>query len=283
MFASPCLRFKGGMVPITTLELLRFDPTRLAQDLADKIQQAPNLFKNLPLILSLEKLEGSRSAVDIAFLRRLCSDHGTPLVGIRTDHSEDQRLAAAAGLAVLSPGRHSRASAEDLDESRDLHGQTRDTVSFERSKATSPEFAVERGSDLSDSRQTRPQPATAEPESAAAKGDGPAETPNKIVRAPIRSGQQVYAPGGDLILLAQVSAGAEILADGNIHAYAPMRGRALAGVRGDNNACFFCQSLEAELVSIAGEYKLSDDLRGALWQKPAHIELKDGKMVIAEL
>jgi len=282
MFASSCLRFKGGMVPITTLELLRFDPDRLSQELAEKIQQAPNLFKNLPLILSLEKLEGSRSSVDLAFLRRLCSDHGTPLVGIRTDQTGDQQLAAAAGLAVLQPGRQVKPSA-DTPAAGEADAKSAAATPVTATSKNSSDGAADRQADHAQPQESGQPPQQAGSDTSAAEPDEQAETANMIVRTPIRSGQQVYAPGGDLILLAQVSAGAEILADGNIHAYSPMRGRALAGVRGDSNACFFCQSLEAELVSIAGEYKLSDDLRGALWQKPAHIHLKDGKMTIAEL
>lgn len=82
----------------------------------------------------------------------------------------------------------------------------------------------------------------------------------KIVDRPVRSGQRVYAQGGDLILLASVSSGAEVVADGHVHAYAPIRGRVFAGVLGDESACVFCKDLNAELVSIAGRYKVNEDL-----------------------
>lgn len=81
---------------------------------------------------------------------------------------------------------------------------------------------------------------------------------SKLVTTPVRSGRQMVAKGGDLIVTASVSHGAELLADGSIHVYGALRGRALAGMSGDENARIFCQSLEAELVSIAGFYKLSD-------------------------
>lgn len=80
----------------------------------------------------------------------------------------------------------------------------------------------------------------------------------KMLTSPVRSGQQVVSKDGDLIIAASVSHGAELLADGNIHVYGALRGRALAGISGDRNARIFCQSLEAELVSIAGFYRLSD-------------------------
>lgn len=87
----------------------------------------------------------------------------------------------------------------------------------------------------------------------------PSETfTTKIQTTPVRSGQQVVSKDGDLIITASVSHGAELLADGNIHVYGALRGRALAGISGDRNARIFCYSLEAELVSIAGFYRLSD-------------------------
>lgn len=86
-------------------------------------------------------------------------------------------------------------------------------------------------------------------------------TASKMITTPIRSGMQVYAKEGDLIVTAPVSAGAELFADGNIHVYGPLRGRALAGVQGNMQARIFCRALEAELVSIAGYYLTKDDMQ----------------------
>ena len=103
----------------------------------------------------------------------------------------------------------------------------------------------------------------------------------KLVTLPIRSGQQVVSKGGDLVITAAVSHGAELLADGHIHVYGALRGRALAGIAGDKTARIFCQSLEAELVSIAGFYKLRD----ALTQHtgPCQIFLQDNHIQIEPL
>jgi septum site-determining protein MinC len=87
------------------------------------------------------------------------------------------------------------------------------------------------------------------------------ESTTKIITTPIRGGMQVYAKEGDLIVLAAVSPGAELFADGNIHVYGPLRGRALAGVQGNTQARIFCRALEAELVSIAGYYLTRDDMQ----------------------
>jgi septum site-determining protein MinC len=90
------------------------------------------------------------------------------------------------------------------------------------------------------------------------------ETGSHLIDRPVRSGQRVYAAGGDLTVLAPVNSGAELMADGNIHVYAPMRGRAMAGLHGDTTARIFCADLQAELVSIAGHYRVSDKIPGAL-------------------
>ena len=87
-----------------------------------------------------------------------------------------------------------------------------------------------------------------------------AECSTKLVTTPIRSGMQVYAKEGDLIVTAAVSSGAELFANGHIHVYGPLRGRALAGVQGNTQARIFCRTLEAELVSIAGFYLTKEDL-----------------------
>jgi septum site-determining protein MinC len=103
----------------------------------------------------------------------------------------------------------------------------------------------------------------------------------KLITAHIRSGQQVVAKGADLIITASVSHGAELLSDGNIHVYGALRGRALAGMNGDKEARIFCQSLEAELISIAGFYRLSDTIE--LVNGPCQIYLVDEHIVIEPL
>lgn len=112
----------------------------------------------------------------------------------------------------------------------------------------------------------------------------PAVRPSKLVTTPIRGGQQVYAQGADLIVLAPVSAGAELLADGNIHVYAAMRGRALAGVKGNEQARIFCQQLAAEMLSIAGRYKTAEELRrDPGWGQAVQVSLSEDVLNIDRL
>ena len=111
----------------------------------------------------------------------------------------------------------------------------------------------------------------------------PASAATKVIQRPVRSGQQVYAKGGDLIVLAPVNEGAEVIADGNIHVYSTLRGRALAGVNDNPTARIFCQQLEAELVSIAGHFMLNDTLREQCWKKSAQIYLENESLKITAL
>lgn len=104
-----------------------------------------------------------------------------------------------------------------------------------------------------------------------------------LITEPVRSGQRIFADRGDLIVMAAVSSGAELIAHGNIHIYGPLRGRALAGVNGDRGARIFCQSLEAELIAIAGLYRTSDDLGAAVRQTRIQAFLQDDTLVVEPL
>lgn len=118
---------------------------------------------------------------------------------------------------------------------------------------------------------------------AAAPAPAASRAATRIITQPVRGGQQIYAEG-DLIVLAPVSAGAEVLADGNIHIYAPLRGRALAGVQGNTDARVFCQSLEAELVSVAGRYRVAEDLRKTKqWGKAVQVLLDQDQLNLLDL
>ncbi len=107
-----------------------------------------------------------------------------------------------------------------------------------------------------------------------------AQVGTRLVSRPVRSGQRIYASGGDLVLLAQVSSGAEVMADGHIHIYAPLRGRALAGVKGNLESRIFCHNLHAELVSVAGHYRISENIGAELKGRPVQIHLRERTLII---
>lgn len=125
------------------------------------------------------------------------------------------------------------------------------------------------------------EPRGREPGAPANSASGPAShrTPARVVTQPVRSGQQVHTPG-DLILLAQVSAGAEVLAGGSIHVHGPLRGRALAGIRGDETATISCTAFHAELVSIAGRYRTLEDSKAGTEGGPAYIHLEGEQLCV---
>ncbi len=108
-------------------------------------------------------------------------------------------------------------------------------------------------------------------------------TSNRLIARPVRSGQRFYAQGGDLIVAGSVNSGAEVLADGNIHVYGFLRGRAHAGVKGDVKARIFCQSLQPELVSIAGRYRVNVSLDPDLNGKPVTVYLKENSLFIHKI
>lgn len=111
-----------------------------------------------------------------------------------------------------------------------------------------------------------------------------ARTPALVITRPVRTGQQIYAKGGDLVVLALVSAGAEVIADGDIHIYAPLRGRALAGARGDTSARIYTTCMEAEIVSVGGIYRALDEaLPVSIKGRPTQVYLDQEKLVIEAL
>lgn len=111
----------------------------------------------------------------------------------------------------------------------------------------------------------------------------PLKAPDMIVRQNVRSGQQIYAKNADLIVVGSVGNGAEVIADGSIHIYGKLRGRALAGASGNKGSSIFCQSLEAELVSVAGNYWVSDAIEKSLWQQSGIVKLDQEQLTIEPL
>ncbi|NOH79297.1 septum site-determining protein MinC [Vibrio sp. RE86] len=102
--------------------------------------------------------------------------------------------------------------------------------------------------------------------------------PTKIIRTPVRSGQQIYAKDSDLIVLSHVSEGAEVIADGSIHVHGTLRGRAIAGASGNTGAVIICNKLHAELMSIAGHYWLTEQFAEEYWQQKVMFSLNDDSL-----
>ncbi|MGR2766783.1 septum site-determining protein MinC [Photobacterium ganghwense] len=116
-----------------------------------------------------------------------------------------------------------------------------------------------------------------------AKATEPVMAPTRIIRTPVRSGQQIYAKNCDLVIMNHVSAGAEVIADGCIHIYGTLRGRAIAGASGQQEAQIFCHNLQPELISIAGNYWLSDNIQEDFWGQNVVISLNKNNLNIEHL
>ncbi len=243
-----CLRLKGSLVPMTVLELNHFNSIQFGEELQAKIAQAPDFFENLPVVIDLGKYHAA-SPLPFEQLIAACEQLAIRVVAVRGGTESLQAGAKMVGLSVLAA-----------------------------QKERPPEEAPQQAAPA----QSAPQEAPPAPE-AAPQAITRERQVSKVVHHPIRSGQQVYASDGDLIVLASVSAGAEILADGNIHVYGTLRGRALAGVKGDVNARIFCHSLEAELVSVAGQYKISEDIDAHVTGKPTQVFLEGDNLRLREI
>jgi septum site-determining protein MinC len=130
----------------------------------------------------------------------------------------------------------------------------------------------------------RAEPPAAAPPQAAPGPAAPIPVPTLVVDKPLRSGQRVYARGGDVVVMSVVSFGAEVIADGHIHVYAPLRGRAMAGARGDTTARIFSTCMEPQLVSIAGIYRTAETpLPEAVAGKPAQVRLAGQSLIVEPL
>ena len=283
---DPVFQLKGSMLAVTVLELAHNDLSRLDRQLADKVAQAPNFFRDTPLVLALDKLPDGEGQLDLQGVLDICRRHGLRTLAIRANREEDLRLATMLDIPVLPPS----GSRDRPLEPRDAAAAPANEGIVRRprsEKLAEPvvEKAIDKASDKSDKTADKaPEKAPEKTSEKAAEPAAPAVRPTKLVTTPVRGGVQIYAAGGDLIVLAPVSPGAELLADGNIHVYGPMRGRALAGVKGDTSARIFCQQLGAELVSIAGNYKVAEDLRRSpQWGQAVHVSLSGDVLNITRL
>ncbi len=161
-----------------------------------------------------------------------------------------------------------------------LHHHTLSLIGVQNATPTQLEAAA--GAGLASFAPNAPQPSQG-PSREPTRRTAPmaaAATKTRLVTQPVRSGTQIYARGADLVVTAAVSPGAEIIADGNIHVYGALRGRALAGAGGDVDARIFCSRLEAELVSIAGRYLVSEQLPAEQQGFPVQIALVDERLTV---
>lgn len=247
---------KGVMTPVTVLRLRSRDTNLVDRQLRAKVAQFPQFFLESPVVLDFSALDGNPEGISLAGLAHVMRACKVIPVGVTNLAPEHLAEAAAAGLPVLSIG---GANAND------------------RSDAGTVTAAAEPEPDPVVTAVSQP---AAPP---AARALAFSHRPPLVIHQPVRSGQIVYAQQTDLIVLAAVNPGAQVVADGHIHCYSLLRGRALAGAQGFSDARIFCQRLEAEMVSVAGAYLVSDQIPENRWGKPGQVVLSRGECMVEPL
>lgn len=259
---------KSSRLEAFSLCLQSDDLTQIEQYLQQKQEKYQSL-ATLPFVLDLGN--GDWENLDLAAVLALFAEQGLRVVALRHASGDWADKAKTAGLCFVHQAEKQPASGDLSHADNEANDAAQDTTSTENEADTEN---VQAASDLENTENEVAQNNEAEPEPVPELEL--TARPTVVVTTPVRTGQQVYARQADLIVLGMVSEGAEIIADGNIHVYAPMRGRALAGESGDKSARIFMQSMQAELVSIAGIYRVFEqDLPDHLHKQAVKIELQD--------
>jgi septum site-determining protein MinC len=255
---------RGRFFTAIVLQMARAPDAAFFDAVDTMLTQTPHFYANAPFVLDLDRAEDIGPSFDFIALTREMRNRKVTLIGVQNGTIEQNKAALHAGLITLPSG------TDVLPDSRKQNGAAKDD---EAAKADKP------GKENKKGKETHAK----EPQIRQAPIAYPTMGTALLVTEPVRSGQQIFAERGDLVVVASVSPGAELIARGNIHVYGAMRGRALAGVHGDSAARVFCQNLEAELVAIAGLYKTSDAIDPSLRSQRIQAFLDDGAMRIEPL
>ena len=247
--APATFEIKSAQLPLVALLLKSADLARLAAEFAQRFGDMPDFFDHDPLVIDLSPLQAGEQAgspVDFVALNSLLRQYRLQPLAVRGGNEAQTAAALLAGLIQAN------------------------------------DATVQRGS-----AAPAPAAAAAAVAEAPAAPVAPAPAPGALViDKPLRSGQQVYARGRDLVVMAMVNPGAEVIADGHIHVYAPLRGKAIAGARGNADARIFAMGMDPELISIAGIYRTSDTpLPASVLGKAAQVRLvpgPDGEKLVIE-
>lgn len=244
---------KIGQVGIANLRIRTLDVARLTEEMRGRVQRAPKLFARAAVVIDFGGLTRTPDEATARALIEGLRDAGVLPVALAYGTTEIERLSEALGLPLLAKFR----------------------ASYERDEqAPSPAPTLREPEPPPPPKAAKSAPAAAAPAVANV-------APGMIQSAPVRSGQQIYAENRDLTVLTTVGAGAEVISDGSVHIYGPLRGRALAGAKGNEQARIFCREFHAELVAIAGHYKVMEEIPKELRGKAVQIWLEDQQLKIA--
>jgi septum site-determining protein MinC len=243
---APC-EIRLGQVGLAQLRLRAIDPAAIHDELSARIAAAPQLFERTAVCLDISTLETAPSARELRALLETVRGAGFLPVGLAQGAPGVDALARELDLPVLAQWR------------------------------AAPKPAL--GALLKDisppGRSAPPREPTPPPTPTPSAPPSQDAAPTALLHdQPVRSGQRVYARNRDLIVTAAVGAGAEVMADGCVHIYGSLRGRALAGARGDTAGRVFCQEFNAELVSIAGVFRVFENIPPELAAKPVQARLE---------
>lgn len=268
--AKPAFDLRSVAWTLTALRLNTAVPATLAAELDAKLATMPGLFDDDAVVIDLSPLSAGDDAVDFTELVPLLQARRMRPLAVQGGSPAQMAHAMAVGLAeamipeVRVDPRTARREAPERGESAPVGGAS----GAASAGSSAPAASATKASDAGPVQEIH----------------APAGARTMVIDKPLRSGQRLYARGGDVIVLAMVSFGAEVIADGHVHVYAPLRGRAIAGASGDTSARIFCTSMDPQLVCIAGRYRaietpLPDGLRG----RAAQVRLEDERIVFEAL
>ena len=247
--APPIFDLKSASMSMVALVLKTTQLEELRAELQHRLGDSPDFFSQDPVLIDLSPVREVEEPIDFIPLLELLRGHRMLPLAVRGGSADQHAAALRAGLAEapddMPPPIPSSQTAEPV-----VREVVREVI-----REVVHEVEVVR--------------------------EVPTPAPVLVIDKPLRSGQQVYAKGGDLVVLAVVNFGAEVIADGSIHVYAPLRGKAIAGARGNQAARIYSTCFEPELIAIAGTYRtaenaLPEEVRG----KPAQIRLEGDKLVM---
>ncbi|MFM0124624.1 septum site-determining protein MinC [Paraburkholderia sp. RL18-101-BIB-B] len=274
---SPFFELRSGSVDTLLFVVKTTDLDAMRAELTRRFEATPEFFANDVVAIDVRRL-AENERVPLADIAQLLDSVRMRPVGVVAN--AQQTWAAESQLPLLEARDRRGAAAKSADE---------DSANAAAAAPVATAATATPPADLFELAAGTPENGT--PATAAAVEPAPAAEPVRlatssqtmVVDKPLRSGQRIYAKG-DLVVLGLVSYGAEVIAEGNIHIYAPLRGRALAGVQGNHDARIFCTCLEPELISIAGIYRTTENpLPADVLGKPVQIWLEEEKLMIEPL
>ncbi len=259
---NPLLIFKNNLPNLTVLKLFSQDFVALKEQLQKKIKQAPMMFIGMQLVIDISEFDSENAlSLDVYALIAFLQGEGINPVALISDRASFREALVKTGLGVLPV----------------LHGKSEHLATAGSNK----DIEVTSGAGRYDASAEHREPRKTFDQQPSDQG-GVFPPNNLVVRAPVRSGQRLYAQG-DLTVVGFVSHGAEVIAGGSIHVYGKLSGRAIAGVTGDEGTSIFCQNLDAELVSIAGNYKQLEDIHEEFHNQRVQISLEGERLCFFSL